>query len=141
MGHFDKYKRQWEYEERVEILSLTPIGGWGVGIGEVKKLFKFYFCEVEDWLKSSEVYKLDWFLDYTSECPIYFFMTWDSAKKFAETKSNRYPLERRLWWLRFQKDYWFSTIFNTQLEMIKYLSDRERIDYLQSQTNDKYLGV
>lgn len=141
MGNFDKYKRQWEYFEKVEILSVTPIAGWGVCIGEVKKLFKFYFCEIESWCNKGDTYTLDAWLDFTAEAPIYFFSTWDAAKTFAETTSNRYPLERRLWWLRFQPQYWFITIFNAQLEIISYLSDKERIMYLQSLTQSEYMGV
>lgn len=141
MGYMEKYKRKWEYFERVEIISITPIDGWGVGIGEVKKMFKFYFCEVEDWFKKGDIAPLDWFLDYCAELPVYFFATWDAAQKFAHVTTNRYPIERRLYWLRFQQQYWFQTIFNAQLEMIRYLSDTERFEYIKQSTSDKYLGV
>ena len=124
------YRRIWHLEELVMVHSVTPIAGWGVGKASVNKLYDFYFCEIENWFQSDTTYKLDEFMDMAAEVPVYFFLTWDSAEHHAKTVSNRYPVERRLWWLRFQSQYWFATIHTYMIDTIRYLSSDERIDYL-----------
>lgn len=126
------YRHVWAFAERVRILSVTPIGGWGVGKAEVINFFPFYFCEIEDWHKAGLVCYLDEFMDVAAEVPVYYFLTWNEAEQFAKTKSNRYPLDRRIWWLRFQPQYWFATIITYMLDQVKYLSSKEREEYIRS---------
>lgn len=130
------YRRHWIYEEKVEILEVLTIGGWGVGRGEVRNLFAFAFCEVEAWHNQGDVYSLDAFMDFAAEAPIYYFTCYQNAEQFAKTKSNRYPIERRLWWLRYQEEYWFATIFNYYVDTIRYLSSTERAEYLAQLIRD-----
>lgn len=135
-ANYKSPKTDWEYNERVRILSLTPISGWGVFCGEVVNLFKFYGCEVENWIEANQNYNLGDFLDYAAEIPVYFFATWDEAKSFAERTSNRYPIDRRLYWLRFQSEYWFSSVFVRYLDIIRYLTSEERLNELRKLSSD-----
>ena len=131
-GNISNYRQLWIYNEIVTIGDITPIAGWGVGRARVEKLFPFYFCEVENWIEKNKQYPLDLFIDIAAEVPVYFFPTWDDAEQFAKTKSNRYPIERRLYWLRFQQQYWFATILNYYMDTMRYLTSDERFRYIES---------
>lgn len=126
------YSRYHTFNEKVVIGDITPIGGWGVGRARIEHLFPFYFCEIELWHQAWTECPLEEFMDVAAEVPVYYFLSWDSAVQFAKTKSNRYPIERRMWWLRFQDQYWFSTILMGMLDTIRYLSSEERIQYLDN---------
>jgi len=136
-GEVRGYRQMWIYNEVVTVEDITPIGGWGLGKAKVEHLFSFYFCEVEMWIEKNKQYPLDLFIDLAAELPVYFFVSWDAAEKFAKTKSNRYPIERRLWWLRFQPEYWFATVMNYFYDTIRYLSDDERITYINSKVKPR----
>lgn len=136
------YRRNWIYDEKVEIKDVMAIAGWGVGKAVLKNAFNFAFCEVENWHNRGDIYTLDAFMDVAAEVPVYYFKCYDDAIQFAKTKSNRYPLERRIWWLRFQPDYWFATIYTYYMDTLRYLSSAERFEYLQqlnSEHDDRVL--
>lgn len=133
VAEINHYKNLWYYEETVEVTSLRAIDGWGVGTAVVRNLFEFAFCEIEDWHKLGDVYKLDLFMDIAAEIPVYYFLNVDTAVQFAHNTSNRYPLERRMHWLRFQSEYWFATIFTYYADTIRYLSSTERMEYIRKQ--------
>lgn len=136
MIDLSNYKHKYTAFERVIVKSITPLGGWGVGMAEVVNLFPFYFVERESWFVANKVYNLDEFMDMTSVVPVYFFTTWDAAIRFAKTKSNRYTLGQMDWWLRFQEEYWFATIFIAMMDTVNYLKSNER--YLSLKGMVKY---
>lgn len=125
MIEMSNFKHVWTHAEKVVVKSITPLGGWGVGSAMVVNLFDFYFVEREGWFKAA-TYTLDDFMDEAAIVPVYFFKVWDDAVLFAKTKSNRYTIGSMLWWLRFQDEFWFSTIFTEMMDTINYLNSNER---------------
>lgn len=61
------------------------------------------------------------FCDYTAELPLFFFKSLYEALQYTERNTNRYPIDRQQYWLRFHDNLWFSTVAIEYLDYLKYI--------------------
>lgn len=100
------------YKSFITVYAPIMESGWGIYKCLVDCRFSIYVCMTHNFIDGQKSYDFGLLCDLLCEVPCYCFCTLEQAMKFCKTKSNRYPIDRQLYWLRFRPDYWFSTVIN-----------------------------
>lgn len=95
--------------------------GWGILKCSIDDVYVLWLAQNDDIIKEKTKYNYDDFVDTVSEFPIYFFISFDACNEFCKSKSNRYPYDRMMFWLRFQPEYWFGTVASRYIDYVEWL--------------------
>lgn len=97
------------YKSIITVSRPAKVAGWGIYRLLVDCRFVVWCCMTHNFIDGLKTYDFGLITDLLSEVPCYCFPSYEQAEQFCKTKSNRYPIDRQLYWLRFRPDYWFST--------------------------------
>lgn len=121
------------YKSFVKTGDAKRVAGWGIINCSIDGIYDVWCVENYLFIEEQQKYDYDLFVDVVSEMPVYFFITFDQALAFAKRVSNRYPIDRMMYWLRFQPEYWFSTVCINYIDYLKYIHS---INYLNDMQHD-----
>lgn len=128
------------YKSYVKIEKMYHLHGWGICHIMIDSLFGMYMVESHLFFQENTSVPYDEFVDLSSNVPVYFFADAETAKDFCKVTSNRMPVDRQEYWLRFRSDMWFSTIANAYIDYLNYVKSyeyRESLRCSSQQRNQK----
>lgn len=106
--------------------------GWGILKCSIDDTFDLWAVESHTFIDEKQLYDYGLFVDYISEFPVYFFVSFDAAKDFAKIKPNRYPIDRQQYWLKFHQEWWFGTCAAAYIDYLSYLRSAEHLMNLKN---------
>lgn len=123
------------YKSFVTTSRYYRVSGWGILKLQIDDKFTMWMAETLTLIEEHQRYDYDLFIDYVGWMPIYFFADAKSAWDFCKMKSNHYPIDKMMKDLRYQPEYWFSTIANTYIDYMLYLKSQESLYRLKTKTH------
>lgn len=120
----------WRQKDKVATSDFKYNMGWAIVKCTFDNIFPLYCVENMPYLDECTIFDYGLFADTAAMFPLYFFKTWDEALDFTKRVSPRYPYDRLMYWLRFQREYWLSTNLIEYNDYVQYTHDA-KVYFLQ----------